>query len=31
LMGYVHMHRRIHAIEGWGNPNDSWSVVKKTK
>ncbi len=28
LMGCVHMHQRIHAIEGCGNPNHIWSDVE---
>jgi hypothetical protein len=29
VMGCVHMHRGILAIEGWGNPNCIQNVVKK--
>jgi hypothetical protein len=30
-MGYVHMHRRIPTIEGWGSSSCVQSVVEKTK
>jgi hypothetical protein len=31
LMGCVHTHWGMHAIEGWGSPSHIWSVVQKTR